>query len=315
MKSEIIKTVENIGYDDNISGDFRSNNLDIKIYLKPQSPNIHAGVDKEDGNIGAGDQGIMFGYATSETNVYLSTAYVIAAELLNYLNFLIRTKALKGIYTDNKSQVCCLYKNGNIEIEKIILSSFHNPEISVKDVRKILKNTVITPILEKYSNLLPKDKEVELFINSAGPFNVGGPTADAGVTGRKIIVDTYGGYAPHGGGAFSGKDPSKVDRSAAYMARHLAKNLVANGYAKESLVQLSYAIGSLQPFSISVKTENGNDHEEELIKLIRDNFDLSPKGIIDYLKLNNANVVKYREIAASGHFLNPSYPWEQIVKL
>lgn len=306
---EIKKLVKNIGYGPDSPCQFRSNNLDIQLYFKPQSINIHAGVDKEDGNVGAGDQGIMFGYATKQTDLYLPTAYVVAAELLNELN----SQKIRHIYTDNKSQVCCLYKNGDIEIEKIILSSFHSTRLDVENVRQILMDKVILPVLERHPNLLPKDNGIKFFINSAGPFWVGGPEADTGVTGRKIIVDTYGGFAPHGGGAFSGKDPSKVDRSATYMARHIAKNLVANGYCDDVLVQLSYAIGSIQPFSINVKTENG--HDDKLIKLVQKSFDLSPKGIIEYLKLNDSNVVKYAKIASGGHFLGSNYPWEQIIKL
>jgi S-adenosylmethionine synthetase len=167
--------------------------------------------------------------------------------------------------------------------------------------------------LTLFFRTIDEDHDVELHINSAGPFFIGGPTADAGLTGRKIIADTYGGFAPHGGGAFSGKDPSKVDRSAAYMARHVAKSLVVNGYAYEALVQLSYAIGETQPFSIDIKSDS-DVPEEELVKLVRDNFDLSPKGIIDYLKLNDPNVVKYKTVASGGHFLDPTLPWEQIKK-
>lgn len=309
IENEIIKTVEDIGYGPNIPCEFRSNNLDIHIHLKPQSPNIHNGVDKEDGNIGAGDQGIMFGYATTETQSYLPVPYVIAAELLTYLNSLILSKKLEGIYTDNKSQVCCSYDGTNTYIEKIILSSFHHKDLSVEDVRMILDKEVIDVILDKYSRFVRKGKDIELLINSAGPFYYGGPEADAGLTGRKIIVDTYGGFAPHGGGAFSGKDPSKVDRSAAYMARHIAKNLVASRYAHEALIQLSYAIGSIQPFSIHVKS-NSYLEQETLIKMIQNRFDLSPKGIIEYLKLNDSNVIQYKKVAAKGHFLDDTYTWE-----
>ena len=150
-----------------------------------------------------------------------------------------------------------------------------------------------------------------MFLNSAGPFFIGGPEGDSGLTGRKIIVDTYGGFAPHGGGAFSGKDPSKVDRSAAYMARHIAKSIVANGLADKALVQLSYAIGHVKPFSIAIDSDSSLP-EEFLIKVVQENFDLSPKGIIDYLKLTDQSVVKYKNIAGGGHFLSPDAPWEQI---
>jgi S-adenosylmethionine synthetase len=312
IKSHITDTVVKAGYNKDVPCQFREGNLDISIFLKPQSPNIHDGVDKSDGDIGAGDQGIMFGFATSEMGegFYLPTPYVIAADILSNLNYKITIGRLPGIYTDNKSQVCCFYQNGNIWIDKIILSSFHNKRISVDEVRQLLQKEVIDEILYIYRRNIPKDKDIEIFINSAGPFWVGGPEADAGLTGRKIIVDTYGGFAPHGGGAFSGKDPSKVDRSAAYMARHVAKSLVVNGYSEEVLVQLSYAIGQVHPFSISVKSDS-NLPEEYLVKLVEENFDLSPKGIIDYLQLTDSNVVKYRSIASGGHFLSLNVPWEK----
>jgi S-adenosylmethionine synthetase len=311
IKNTIRETVEKAGYNSNIPCEFRSDNLDIKIYIKSQSPNINHGVNREDGDIGAGDQGIMFGYATDEAVGYLPLPYVVASDLLIDLNYKIQNGMIPGIFTDNKSQVCCLYDNGNIWIEKIILSSFHDELLSVERVRNLLKREIIDPILEGYSNHIKKNPEI--LINSAGPFFVGGPEADAGLTGRKIIVDTYGGFAPHGGGAFSGKDPSKVDRSAAYMARHMANSLVANGYVKKALIQLSYAIGHVKPFSISVDADS--EHSEEfLVDLINKNFDLSPKGIIDYLKLTDQSVVEYRSIAAGGHFLPSNAPWEKIKK-
>lgn len=315
VKSRIIETVVNTGYNKNVPCQFREDNLDISLFMKQQSSNIHESVDKSNGDIGAGDQGIMFGYATSEIRegFYLPIPYVIAADLITTLNLKIINGQLNGIYTDNKSQVCCLYQNGNVWIDKIILSSFHNKQISVEDVRKILQREVVDEVIDRYSSNIPKDNKIELLINSAGPFWIGGPEGDAGLTGRKIIVDTYGGFAPHGGGAFSGKDPSKVDRSAAYMARHIAKSLVVNGYAEEALVQLSYAIGQVKPFSVAVKSDSVVP-EEDLVKLINENFDLSPKGIIDYLQLTDTNVIKYREVASGGHFLHSTAPWEKTKK-
>lgn len=312
IKARIVDTVINAGYNVNVPCQFREGNLDISLFIKPQSPNINDGVNKSNGDIGAGDQGIMFGYAVSEMGegIYLPLPYVIASDILTLLNTKIKTGMLPGIYTDNKSQVCCHYENGHIWIEKIILSSFHNKDIEIEEVRSILRKEVINEVLYGYSQYVPKDKEIEIFINSAGPFWIGGPESDAGLTGRKIIVDTYGGFAPHGGGAFSGKDPSKVDRSAAYMARHIAKNLVGNGYASEALVQLSYGIGQLHPFSIAVKSDSVVP-EEDLVKLIESTFDLSPKGIINYLRLTDSTVVKYRKVAAGGHFLSPFVPWEK----
>lgn len=317
LKKRIRETIKDIGYGvDTVPGNF--NNLSqIDLLLKPQSTNIHAGVDKEGGDVGAGDQGIMFGYAVNETEHYLPLPYVISADLLNRLNELILTGELEGFYTDNKSQTCVRYKtHEDVAIdekflEKIILSCWHKESLDIIAVRKTLMARVVAPILEKYKNYITEFPEV--LINSAGPFYIGGPTADAGLTGRKIIVDTYGGFAPHGGGAFSGKDPSKVDRSAAYMARHIAKTLVKNGYAYEALVQLSYAIGQTQPFSIDIKSDSEMP-EEQLVKLVRDNFDLSPKGIIRYLKLNDPNSIKYKTVASGGHFLDPTATWEQVKK-
>jgi len=318
LKKRIRETIKDIGYGvDTVPGNF--NNLSqIDLLLKPQSTNIHAGVDKEGGDVGAGDQGIMFGYAVNETEHYLPLPYVISADLLNRLNELILTGELEGFYTDNKSQTCVRYKtHEDVAIdekflEKIILSCWHKESLDIIAVRKTLMARVVAPILEKYKNYITEFPEV--LINSAGPFYIGGPTADAGLTGRKIIVDTYGGFAPHGGGAFSGKDPSKVDRSAAYMARHIAKTLVKNGYAYEALVQLSYAIGQTQPFSIDIKSDSEMP-EEQLVKLVRDNFDLSPKGIIRYLKLNDPNSIKYKTVASGGHFLDPTTEWETVIKL
>lgn len=319
IERNVRQTLEDIGYGPHVPGGFNSEEAQIEILLKPQSANIHSGVDKEDGDVGAGDQGIMFGYAVNETEYYLPLPYVISAELLNILNQQILIWGLEGFYTDNKSQTCVRYKThegisvADKFIEKIILSCWHKESMDIGDVRIILEENVIKPVLNKYQNYLYEEDEVELHINSAGPFFIGGPVADAGLTGRKIIVDTYGGFAPHGGGAFSGKDPSKVDRSAAYMARHIAKSLVINGYAYEALVQLSYAIGETQPFSIDIKSDSQLP-EEQLVKMVRDNFDLSPKGIINYLELNDSNVVKYKTVASGGHFLDPTLPWEQIRK-
>lgn len=318
LKKRIRETLKDIGYGEHVPGSFNSKDAEIDILLKPQSANINAGVDKEDGDVGAGDQGIMFGYAINETEHYLPLPYVISADILHRLNGFILAGELEGFYTDNKSQTCVRYlehKDVSIPekiIDKIILSCWHKESMDLEDVREILFTNVIDSILYKYKGYLGEEMP-EILINSAGPFYIGGPTADAGLTGRKIIVDTYGGFAPHGGGAFSGKDPSKVDRSAAYMARHVAKSLVANGYAYEALVQLSYAIGETQPFSIDVKSDS-EIPEDQLVSMIRNNFDLSPKGIIDYLKLNDPNSVKYKTVASGGHFLNPTVAWEQVKK-
>ena len=316
IKKSIRKTLDIIGYGPHVPGDFRSDNVDIQIFIKPQSLNISGGVDKKDGQVGAGDQGIMFGYANKETPEMLPIPYVIAADLLNTLNHQVinRCSYLRGFYTDNKSQVCASYNDEIKSIDKIILSCWHDENIDLNYVREVLTRQIIFSVLNNYRDLINIGDNIELLVNSAGPFYIGGPTADAGLTGRKIIVDTYGGFAKHGGGAFSGKDPSKVDRSATYMARHVAKSLVANGYAKEVTVQLSYAIGHTQPFSIDVKAVS-DFPERDLIQLVRDNFDLSPRGIIEYLELNNPEKVTYRKVASMGHFLNPEYSWEKIKKL
>ena len=307
------ETLRNIGYTSDVPGNFNDKDVEVTIYIKPQSPNIHDGVDKTDGEIGAGDQGIMFGYAIDETPEFLPLSYVAASELLTHLNSEILEGNLPTLFTDNKSQVCVRYDDESSlpKIEKIILSSWHSPDLSVKEVQDLLSKEIVEPFIQKYRDMDLVVEEPEIFINSAGPFFIGGPEADAGLTGRKIIVDTYGGYAPHGGGAFSGKDPSKVDRSAAYMARHIAKSLVANRYASEALVQLSYAIGHTQPFSISVNSDSDME-EEDLVALIRDNFDLSPAGIISYLKLNDSEFIEYKDVASGGHFLDQSTTWEQV---
>lgn len=316
IKRRIHETIGEAGYGKNLPCHFRQGNILFNILLKPQSININSGVNRTDGDIGAGDQGIMFGYATKETKKYHSLPYALASTLLNSLNEKILLGQAPNIFTDNKSQVCCSYENGLIRVEKVLLSTFHHPDFPLEDVRSWIWKEIIEPILGDLSSLENGHKfgksTPEIFINSAGPFFIGGPEADAGLTGRKIIVDTYGGAAPHGGGAFSGKDPSKVDRSAAYMARHIAKNLVANEYCERALVQLSYAIGHTQPFSIWIE---GDGDTKELVSLVRKSFDLSPKGIIDYLKLTDPSIIKYSKLASGGHFLDENLPWEKIVKL
>ena len=261
--------------------------------LSKQSPDIAQGVDVG----GAGDQGIMFGYANSETPEYMPLAITLAHNLVKLATKLRKTGEFKFAGPDMKSQVTLEYAQGEpTKIHTVLMSIQHSEEYNEKEFNDFIKNEIMIKVAEKY-NL---NTDFKVLINPTGKFVIGGPEGDAGLTGRKIIVDTYGGYAPHGGGAFSGKDPSKVDRSAAYMARYLAKNIVASGIAKECLIQISYAIGVAQPISIYVDCKGTNKVENsKIIQTIYDNFDLSPKGIINKLKLCNPI---YSETCNGGHF-------------
>ena len=261
--------------------------------ISKQSPDIAQGVDIG----GAGDQGIMFGYANTETPEYMPLAITMAHDLVKLATEL-REKG-KFLYAgpDMKSQVTLEYIEGeSTKVDTMLMSIQHSEDYNEKEFKEFIKNEIMKKVAQKY-NL---NTDFKILINPTGKFVIGGPEGDAGLTGRKIIVDTYGGYAPHGGGAFSGKDPTKVDRSAAYMARYLAKNIVASGIATECLIQLSYAIGVAQPISIYVDCKSTNKVEEEkIIQAIYDNFDLSPKGIIEKLKLRNPI---YSETCNGGHF-------------
>ncbi len=261
--------------------------------LSKQSPDIAQGVDIG----GAGDQGIMFGYATTETPEYMPLAITMAHDLVKSATKLRQEGKFKYAGPDMKSQVTLEYIEGETtRIDTMLMSIQHKEDYDEKEFKNFIKNEIMIKIAQKY-NL---NTDFKILINPTGKFVIGGPEGDAGLTGRKIIVDTYGGYAPHGGGAFSGKDPTKVDRSAAYIARYLAKNIVASGIAKECLIQLSYAIGVAQPISIYIDCKGTNKVEEEkIIKTIYDNFDLSPKGIIEKLQLRNP---VYTETCNGGHF-------------
>lgn len=261
--------------------------------LSKQSPDIAQGVDIG----GAGDQGIMFGYANSETPEYMPLAITMSHDLVKLATKLRQVGEFKDAMPDMKSQVTLEYLEGQTtRINTMLMSIQHTENYNEKEFKDYIVNNIMIKIAKKY-NL---NTDFKVLINPTGKFVIGGPEGDAGLTGRKIIVDTYGGYAPHGGGAFSGKDPSKVDRSAAYMARYLAKNIVASGIAKECLIQLSYAIGVVQPISIYVDCKNTNKIEvSKIIDTIYHKFDLSPKGIIDKLQLKNP---VYTNTCNGGHF-------------
>ncbi len=299
------QTIENIGYGDaNIDIDPKTCQIDIN--LTQQSQDIAMGVDVG----GAGDQGIMFGYASDETENYMPYAISMAHKLAKKLTEVRKEKIIPYLRPDGKTQVTVEYEDNQPKrIETILISTQHENKVKQEQLKKDIIEKVIKPVMPK--NMI--DEKTNYYINPTGRFVIGGPLGDTGLTGRKIIVDTYGGYACHGGGAFSGKDPSKVDRSGAYMMRHIAKNIVANGYAKKCEIQVSYAIGMEEPLSICVNTfGTGNKTEEELIKLIKEKFDLTPAGIIKYLSLNQPI---YSQTTNYGHFGKENLPWEKIIKI
>ena len=297
--------IKEIGYDnENIDMDYRTCKIDINI--TKQSPDIALGVDVG----GAGDQGIMFGFACDETPEYMPYAISMAHKLSKRLTEVRRNKEIKYLRPDGKTQVTVEYENDRPKrIETILVSTQHDEEISQEKLKKDVIEKVIKPVIPE--NMI--DKDTKIYINPTGKFVIGGPLGDTGLTGRKIIVDTYGGYARHGGGAFSGKDASKVDRSATYMLRHIAKNIVANGYAKKCEIQISYAIGMKEPLSIHVNTfGTGIISEEALITKIKGKFDLTPDGIINYLELDKPI---YSLTTNYGHFGKENLTWEKVIKL
>ena len=307
----IRKTINEIGYNSDELG-FNGSNCEIQNHISKQSPDIAQGVNEgegEDLGQGAGDQGLMFGYACNETESLMPTPIDLSHQLVKKQSDLRKNGTLNWLRPDAKSQVSVIYNDETNQIEGIsavVLSTQHDEGIDQEDLKKEVYKNIIQPVIPE--NLLLE--ETKFFINPTGKFVIGGPVGDCGLTGRKIIVDTYGGMARHGGGAFSGKDPSKVDRSAAYASRYVAKNIVALGMADKCEIQVSYAIGVAEPTSINVETfGTSNKSQQEIEEFIRSNFDLRPKGIIKMLDLKNPI---YKETAAYGHFGRDSFSWEQV---
>ena len=306
IEKVVRNAIKEIGYFGETDIDY--NTCNIIINLSPQSSDIALGTNDEVG--GAGDQGMMFGYACDETEELMPLGISLAHKLTRKLTELRKRGIIEGIGADGKSQVTVEYENDIPKrIDTIVISTQHTKE---KDL-SVLKDEIIENVIKKVipKNLL--DNSTRILVNPTGRFVIGGPLGDSGLTGRKIIVDTYGGYARHGGGAFSGKDATKVDRSASYIARHIAKNVVANGYAKKCEIQLSYAIGVAKPVSINVNTFGTNTIDEnEILNKIVYKFDLTPKGIIDYLDLRKPI---YTKTTNYGHFGKEELEWEKIIKL
>ncbi len=309
-------TIKEIGYN-NASLDIDYKTCKIIVNISKQSSDIAIGVDKsledkEGENIsseGAGDQGIMFGFACDETENYMPLPINLAHKLAKKLSEVRKSKEIRGLRPDGKVQVTVEYDDGKpIRVDTVVLSTQHVDGKDIEELRKEVKEKIIFKVIPK--KLI--DENTKYYINPTGRFVIGGPLGDSGLTGRKIIVDTYGGYARHGGGAFSGKDATKVDRSASYMARFLAKNIVANGYAKKCEIQLSYAIGVAKPVSIFVDTFGTETiPSTEIIKKV-EKFDLTPRGIINYLDLQKPI---YKLTTNYGHFGKENLPWEKIVEM
>ena len=301
-----------IGYNSNELG-FNGKECDIVRLINQQSPDIKMGVDRQDKkNQGAGDQGLMFGYASNETEVLMPAPIYYSHRLVEKQANILKEGKAKWLRPDAKSQVTFLYENGNpVSVDTIVLSTQHDDTINLKQIEEFVVEEIIKPTIPKEYHT----NNTKVFVNPTGNFIDGGPMGDCGLTGRKIIVDTYGGMARHGGGAFSGKDPSKVDRSAAYISRYVAKNIVAAGIADKCEIQLSYAIGIAQPTSISVNTfGTGKTDDSTISSIISEVFDLTPYGITETLDLLNR---KYQPTAAFGHFgrVGDNFTWEQTDKI
>lgn len=311
LEELVREVIKDIGYNSSDVG-FDGDSCAVINAIGKQSPDIAMGVDEgENKEQGAGDQGLMFGYATNETDVLMPAPIQYSHRLVERQAQLRKSGALPWLRPDAKSQVTMRYENGKpVAVDAVVLSTQHDPSISLSDLREQVLEHIIKPVLPAewlHQNTL-------FHINPTGNFVIGGPVGDCGLTGRKIIVDTYGGMARHGGGAFSGKDPSKVDRSAAYAGRYVAKNIVAAGLADRCEIQVSYAIGVAEPTSISINTYGtGKISDEQIIALVREHFDLRPRGITEMLDLKRPI---YRQTASYGHFgrENPEFTWERTDK-
>ena len=311
IQKVVRNTLKEIGY---TNAEFGLNYEDcgVIISLNEQSPDISQGVNESEGlhkKQGAGDQGLMFGYATNETENFMPLPIDLAHKLTKKLAELRKNGTFSWSRPDGKAQVTVEYeKDKPKRVDTIVIAIHHDKLITHEEIKKQVIEKVIIPICGDWI-----DNDTKFHINATGKFVIGGPQADAGLTGRKIIVDTYGGMGRHGGGAFSGKDPSKVDRSAAYAARFIAKNIVSNNLAEKCEIQLAYSIGVAEPVSISVNTFGTSDKsEEELIKIIKNNFELEPSKIIEFFNLKNPI---YKKTAAYGHFGRSEFPWEKLTKL
>ena len=305
IENLVRNVIKQVGYDNEKTDmDYRTCKIDINI--TKQSSDIAMGVDIG----GAGDQGIMFGYATDETENYMPCAIDMAHKLAKRLADVRKENEITYLRPDGKTQVTVEYEDDMPKrIDTILVSTQHLEEVNMDRLKKDLIEKVINVVVPKEM----MDENTKIYINPTGRFVIGGPLGDTGLTGRKLIVDTYGGYSRHGGGAFSGKDASKVDRSASYMLRHIAKNIVANGYAKKCELQVSYAIGMEKPISIWVNTFGTNKiPEEDIIKIIEEKFDLTPNGIIKYLDLNKPI---YTKTTNYGHFGKEEMTWEKVIEL
>ena len=315
---EIVRNaLKYVGYD-NSETDIDYRTCKVIVNMSKQSSDIALGVDKsledKDGekveSEGAGDQGIMFGFACKETKNYMPLPIYLAHELSHRLTYVRKKGIIDYLRPDGKVQVTVEYEDAKpLRVDTVVVSTQHNANADMNKLKEDIKEHVIKAIIPE--NLL--DNKTKYYINPTGRFVIGGPLGDSGLTGRKIIVDTYGGYSRHGGGAFSGKDATKVDRSAAYMARHIAKNIVANGLAEKCEIQFSYAIGVAKPVSIYVDTFGTNTiPEDEIINKINEKFDLTPRGIINYLNLRNPI---FKRTTNYGHFGKDEMPWEKIIEL